>query len=207
VIGSWLGGHNCYDTRLMKIFLLLLLTLVSSAVAEIEWRSFENADKTKSFQGRLVGYNPLTKKVTVQRQSTLRPVTFQIDLLSEEHRTFVESRAVELEAAGGLRMMFYENVHKVGSTRSGSTKTSSYDGGYKIEIRNYLRRAIQDVSVDYLIVYRKDSTKGNGTRSIKRGSRNLTALIPNYDENIIINGIPLTSYYKAGSVTAAAGST
>ncbi|HBM77740.1 MAG TPA: hypothetical protein DD438_06480 [Verrucomicrobiales bacterium] len=191
----------------MKIFLLLLLTLVSSAVAEIEWRSFENADKTKSFQGRLVGYNPLTKKVTVQRQSTLRPVTFQIDLLSEEHRTFVESRAVELEAAGGLRMMFYENVHKVGSTRSGSTKTSSYDGGYKIEIRNYLRRAIQDVSVDYLIVYRKDSTKGNGTRSIKRGSRNLTALIPNYDENIIINGIPLTSYYKAGSVTAAAGST
>lgn len=191
----------------MKIFLLLLLTLVSSAVAEIEWRSFENADKTKSFQGRLVGYNPLTKKVTVQRQSTLRPVTFQIDLLSEEHRTFVESRAVELEAAGGLRMMFYENVHKVGSTRSGSTKTSSYDGGYKIEIRNYLRRAIQDVSVDYLIVYRKDSTKGNGTRSIKRGSRNLTALIPNYDENIIINGIPLTSYYKAGSVTTAAGST
>tara|TARA_B100001093_G_scaffold5165_3_gene5256 strand:+ start:3248 stop:3823 length:576 start_codon:yes stop_codon:yes gene_type:complete len=191
----------------MKIFLLLLLTLVSSAVAEIEWRSFENADKTKSFQGRLVGYNPLTKKVTVQRQSTLRPVTFQIDLLSEEHRTFVESRAVELEAAGGLRMMFYENVHKVGSTRSGSTKTSSYDGGYKIEIRNYLRRAIQDVSVDYLIVYRKDSTKGNGTRSIKRGSRNLTALIPNYDENIVINGIPLTSYYKAGSVTTAAGST
>ena len=191
----------------MKIFFFLLLTLVSSAVAEIEWRSFENADKTKSFQGRLVGYNPLTKKVTVQRQSTLRPVTFQIDLLSEEHRTFVESRAVELEAAGGLRMMFYENVHKVGSTRSGSTKTSSYDGGYKIEIRNYLRRAIQDVSVDYLIVYRKDSTKGNGTRSIKRGSRNLTALIPNYDENIVINGIPLTSYYKAGSVTTAAGST
>ena len=191
----------------MKIFFFLLLTLVSSAVAEIEWRSFENADKTKSFQGRLVGYNPLTKKVTVQRQSTLRPVTFQIDLLSEEHRTFVESRAVELEAAGGLRMMFYENVHKVGSTRSGSTKTSSYDGGYKIEIRNYLRRAIQDVSVDYLIVYRKDSTKGNGTRSIKRGSRNLTALIPNYDENIVINGIPLTSYYKAGAVTRAAGST
>lgn len=191
----------------MKTFLFLLLTLASPAIAEIEWRSFENADKTKSFQGRLAGYDPLTKKVTVQRQSTLRPVTFRIDLLSEEHRTFVESRAVELEAAGGLRMMFYENVQKVGITRSGSTKTSSYDGGYKIEIRNYLRRAIQDVSVDFLIVYRKDSTKGNGTRSIKRGSRNLTALIPNYDENIVIKGIPLTSYYKAGSLTTAAGST
>ncbi|MBQ65201.1 MAG: hypothetical protein CL957_09495 [Euryarchaeota archaeon] len=191
----------------MKIFLFLLLALSSPAVADLEWRNFENAEKTKSFQGRLVGYNPLTKKVTVQRQSTLRPVTFRIDLLSEEHRRFVESRAVELEAAGGLRMMFYENVQKVGSARSGSTKTSTYDGGYKIEIRNYLRRAIQDVSVDFLIIYRKDSTNGNGTRSIKRGSRNLTALVPNYDENIVIGGIPLTSYYKAGSVTAVAGST
>ena len=176
-------------------------------MAEIEWRDFENADKTKSFQGRLVGYDPLAKKVTVQKKSTLRPVTFRIDLLSKEHRIFVESRAVELEAAGGLRMMFYENVTKTGSARTGSTKTSTYNGGYKIEIRNYLRRPIQDVSVDFLVIYRKDSTNGNGVRSIKRGSRDLTALVPNYDENISIEGIPLTSYYKAGTVTAEAGST
>ena len=104
-------------------------------------------------------------------------------------------------------MMFYENVQKVGSTQSGTTKTSTYDGGYKKEIRNYLRQAIQDVSVDYLIVHSKASTNGSGTRSIKRGSRNLTALVPNYDENIVIGGIPLTSYYKARSVTAVAGST
>ena len=90
-----------------------------------------------------------------------------------------------------------------------NTRTSSYNGGYKIEIRNFLRRAIQDVSVDYIVIYRKDSTKGNGTRAVKRGAKDLTALIPNYDENIVIDGIPLTSYYKAGSVTVsgAAGST
>ncbi|MED5417501.1 MAG: hypothetical protein VYA27_02305, partial [Verrucomicrobiota bacterium] len=141
--------------------------------------------------------------------STLRPVTFSVALLSEEHRKFVEKRAVELEAAGGLRMMFYQTIEKTGSNRSGDTRTSSYNGGYKIEIRNFLRRAIQDVSVDYIVIYRKDSTKGNGTRSVKRGSRDLTALVPNYDENIVIDGIPLTSYYKAGSVsvTGAAGST
>lgn len=114
---------------------------------------------------------------------------------------------MELEAAGGLKMMFYENVTKTGSARTGSTKTSTYNGGYKIEIRNYLRRPIQDVSVDFLVIYRKDSTNGNGVRSIKRGSRDLTALVPNYDENISIEGIPLTSYYKAGTVTAVAGST
>lgn len=191
----------------MKKLIFLLLVFGSPAMAEIEWRDFENADKTKSFQGRLVGYDPLAKKVTVQKKSTLRPVTFRIDLLSKEHRIFVESRAVELEAAGGLRMMFYENVTKTGSARTGSTKTSTYNGGYKIEIRNYLRRPIQDVSVDFLVIYRKDSTNGNGVRSIKRGSRDLTALVPNYDENISIEGIPLTSYYKAGTVTAVAGST
>lgn len=191
----------------MKKLIFLLLVFGPPAMAEIEWRDFENADKTKSFQGRLVGYDPLAKKVTVQKKSTLRPVTFRIDLLSKEHRIFVESRAVELEAAGGLRIMFYENVTKTGSARTGSTKTSTYNGGYKIEIRNYLRRPIQDVSVDFLVIYRKDSTNGNGVRSIKRGSRDLTALVPNYDENISIEGIPLTSYYKAGTVTAVAGST
>lgn len=191
----------------MKKLIFLLLVFGPPAMAEIEWRDFENADKTKSFQGRLVGYDPLAKKVTVQKKSTLRPVTFRIDLLSKEHRIFVESRAVELEAAGGLKMMFYENVTKTGSARTGSTKTSTYNGGYKIEIRNYLRRPIQDVSVDFLVIYRKDSTNGNGVRSIKRGSRDLTALVPNYDENISIEGIPLTSYYKAETVTAVAGST
>ena len=191
----------------MKKLIFLLLVFGPPAMAEIEWRDFENADKTKSFQGRLVGYDPLAKKVTVQKKSTLRPVTFRIDLLSKEHRIFVESRAVELEATGGLRMMFYENVTKTGSERTGSTKTSTYNRGYKIEIRNYLRRPIQDVSVDFLVIYRKDSTNGNGVRSFKRGSRDLTALVPNYDENISIEGIPLTSYYKAGTVTAVAGST
>lgn len=191
----------------MKRFYCLFLLLACPALADLEWRSFESADKTKSFVGRLVGYDPARKKVTVQKKSTLRPVSFNVSLLSEEHRKFVEDRAVELEAAGGLRMVFFENVQKLGSKRSGDARTSNYNGGYKIEIRNFLRRAIQDVSVDYLVIYRKDSTKGNGTRAIKKGSKNLTALIPNYDENIIIDGIPLTSYYKAGSVTAVAGST
>ena len=188
---------------------LLLLVLACPALADVEWRSFENADKTKSFQGRLVGYDPARKKVTVQKKSTLRPVTFSVALLSEEHRKFVEKRAVELEAAGGLRMMFYQTIDKTGTTRNGGTRTSSYNGGYKIEIRNFLRRAIQDVSVDYIVIYRKDSTKGNGTRAVKKGTKDLTALVPNYDENIVIDGIPLTSYYKAGSVSVsgAAGST
>ena len=80
----------------MKRFCYLFLLLACPALADVEWRSFENADKTKSFVGRLVGYEPTRKKVTVQKKSTLRPVSFNVALLSEEHRKFVEERAVEV---------------------------------------------------------------------------------------------------------------
>ena len=86
----------------MSRLLALLVGLAATASAELDWRSFENADKTKSFQGRLVGYNPSSRKVTVQKKTTLRPVTFSVSLLSAEHQKYVEDRAVELEAAGGV---------------------------------------------------------------------------------------------------------
>jgi hypothetical protein len=40
-----------------------------------------------------------------------------------------------------------------------------------------------------------------------KGSRNLTALVPSLNENILVDGIPLKSYYKAGTVSASGGST
>ena len=183
------------------------LALAATGWADVEWRTFENSDKSKFFKGRLVGYDSARNKVTVQKQSTMRSITFSLDLLSEDHQKFVKERSMELEAAGGLRMMFYENVEKVSSNRTSTTRTNNYNGGYKIEIRNYLRKAIQDVEIDYIVIYRKDSTKGNGTLATKKGSKNLTALVPNYDENLVIDGIPLKSYYKAGSVSVSGGST
>lgn len=185
----------------------LFLVALAGAVSAAEWRTFENADQTKSFVGRLVGYDPAKKLVTVQKKKTLRAVTFKVDLLSEENRDFVEERAMQLEAAGGLRMMFYESVEKTASTRNAGSRTSSYNGGFKIEIRNYLRRPIQDVEVDYLVIYRKDSTQGKGSLAVKKGTSRFTALLPSLDQSILVDGIPLTSYYKAGTVSVVGGST
>ena len=39
----------------MKRTLSLLALLTTIASADVEWRTFENAEKTKSFTGRLVG--------------------------------------------------------------------------------------------------------------------------------------------------------
>ncbi len=191
----------------MKRTLSLLALLTTIASADVEWRTFENAEKTKSFTGRLVGYDSTKALVTVQKKSTMRPVTFKVALLSEENRKFVEERSIELEAAGGLRMTFYETVTKTDSKRTAATRTSNYNGGFRIEIRNYLRRMIEGVEVDYIVIYRKDSTSGNGSLTTLKGSRNLTALVPNLNENILVDGIPLKSYYKAGTVSVSGGST
>ena len=188
----------------MKSPLLLLFALLAaplSALADNKWRTFENADKTKSFVGRLVGYDMKHRIVTVQKKSTMRPVRFKITLLSDDNRQYVKDRAMELEAAGGLRMMFHETVEKLSSNRTSTTRTASYNGGFKIEIRNFATKLIDDVEVDYIMVYRKDSTKGLGEVATIKGSQQITTLVPNLDEVIVADGIPLKSYFKAGSVS------
>ena len=74
------------------------LALATASWADIEWRTFENADKSKFFKGRLVGYDSARNKVTVQKQSTMKSMTFSLDLLSEDHQKFVKERSMELEA-------------------------------------------------------------------------------------------------------------
>lgn len=191
----------------MKRLLILLLAGSSLAFGNTEWRKFHNSDGTKSFTGRLVGYDSDKDIVTVQRKTTLSPIRFKLSLLSDENQKFVKTRALELEAAGGLRLMFYENVKKVDSKKSGDTRTTKYDGGYKIELRNYARKRMEGVTVEWIAVYRKDSVKGSGTVVTKRGSELISTLIPNVDENIEVNGIPLTSYRKSASTRAIGGST
>lgn len=188
-------------------FVLPLLLAAATVSASPEWRTFENTDKTKSFRGRLVGYDPKKEIVTVQRKTTMRPVRFKVALLSEDNQKFVKARAKELEAASGLRMMFYEHVEKLSTKRSGDTRTSQYNGGFKIEIRNHARQSIEDVEIEWIAVYRKDAVNGLGSVATKRGSESISTLIPNLDENIKVDGIPLKSYRKAGSVKGVGGST
>lgn len=189
-----------------RILTPLLFALATSAAwANTDWKNFDNADKTKSFVGRLVGYDSKNQIVTVQKKSTMRPVRFKLGLLSEEHQKFVKARAMELEAAGGLRMMFYETLEKVSSNRTSDTRTKNYNGGFRIEIRNMAREMIEDVEVEYIMVYRKDATDGLGEVATMHGSKFVSTLVPNLNEDIIADGIPIKSYYKKGKVTAVSG--
>lgn len=196
---------------LKKILTPVLFALATTASwANTDWKTFDNADKTKTFVGRLVGFDKKTDIVTVQSKSTMRPVRFKVELLSEEHRDYVKSRSIELQAAGSLRMMFYETVEQTGSERDKESSTKTYNGGYRIELRNAATEMIENVEIDYVLVYRKDAIKGNGEVLTMTGSANVTTLLPNIDENIVADGIPLSSYYKKSKASgggAAGGST
>ena len=186
--------------------LMLLFSLLATSVwGNTDWKSFDNADKTKSFIGRLVGYDSKKEIVTVQRKSTMRPVRFKVGLLSPEHQEYVKARAIELEAASRLRMMFYETVEKVDSNRTSDTRTSKYNGGYRIEIASRASEMIENVDVEYILVYRKDATEGRGEIMTKTGSTKISTLIPNFNTHVTADGIPLTSYYKKGKVTGSLG--
>lgn len=191
----------------MKRMFVLLLAGATLAFGDTEWREFHNSDKTKSFSGRLVGYDSDKGIVTVQRKSNFKPIRFKLSLLSDENQKFVKERALELEAASGLRLMFYENVKKVDSKKSGDTRTTSYDGGYKIELRNFARKRMEDVRVEWIAIYKKDSVDGPGSIAMKQGTEVITTLVPNLNENIEVSGIPLKSYRKSASTRATGGST
>ena len=190
-----------------KLLPLLFLLPMSSGWANTEWMTFENTDKTKSFVGRVVGFDSRAKQVTVQKQSSMRPIRFKVALLSEEHQEFVQSRAMEFEAAAGLRMMFFETIEKVGSQSTDKTKIKNYNGGYRIQIRNQARMMIEDVEVDYIIVYRKDAVSGNGEVATMHGSKSISTIVTSLDENVIADGVPLQSYYEEGKVSSTGGST
>ena len=106
-------------------------------------------------------------------------------------------------------MMFYETVEQTGSERDKESSTKTYNGGYRIELRNAATEMIENVEIDYVLVYRKDAIKGNGEVLTMTGSANVTTLLPNIDENIVADGIPLSSYYKKSKAGggAAGGST
>ena len=188
----------------------LLFGVLSSTLAlgNAEWTIFENPDKTKRFTGRLVSYDSKKAMVTVQKRSNLQTVTFRLNRLSDEHQEFVKDRAVQLEAAGGLRMDFFKSMEPVSTVHGDErSRTKNYNGGFQIKIRNHATKMLEDVEVEYIAVYRKDEVNGPGEVLTKEGSYQVSFLMPGLDETVVTDTIPMTAYYKPGKVTQSAGST
>ncbi len=191
--------------RVLFISTIAFLTAIASATTE--WKVFESAEGDRTFVGRLVSYDAKKQIVTAQKKSTMRPVRFKVDLLSDEDREYVETRSAQLEAAGAFRVDFSKSIEKTGSNKSGKERRSTYDAAFLIELRNYSPEFFENIEVEYIVAYRKDAVNGPGTVATTQGTHLISVLPGNSDENIATEGVTLESYRKEGEVTGRVGST
>jgi hypothetical protein len=186
--------------------LLLCLAGVTLAETELPWRSFKSSDGEQTFEGRLIGYQSSDQTVTVRMKSG-QTVTFAMARLSAEDRDYVVTEAPEPPISARLDLRFTKIMDETGSERDKGARSKTYNGGYNIQILNYSPQALEDVEVEYLIIYRKDATDGLGERMAHKGSTTMSSLLPNLRDVVVADGIALESSYEPGtsSVSAASG--
>lgn len=179
---------------------ILLVLLASFACAEITWREFKSADGTQTFVGQLLAYQKADASVTVRLKATMQPATFKLDRLSEDDRSYVKAEAANLAANISLDLKFDKLLEPTASKRGDTTRTKTYNGGYKIEMSNFSAVRAEDVQVEYVVIYFKDKVDGQGERLLHGGTRHFESLLANSKNEILADGIELENYFKEGIV-------
>lgn len=188
----------------MKPILLLLLTcLVCLGQEPGEWRTFTSPDGSKTFEGQLTAYDEVSEKATVRTKAGAT-IEFELDRVSDEDREYIETHAKDLPVSIKLDVRFEKIMERTSSSSTGGTRNATYEGGYKILIKNFTPTSYMDVDVDYIVVYRKDQVSGSGTDQITNGSDTID-LLANTSTEVVAGGVQLSSYFKKGQSTSGGG--
>jgi len=191
----------------MKLPLAIFYSVLSGyALGETPWRAFKSADGSREFIGELVAYKSGSEKATVRLKSTQEVTSIELTKLSEADQEYVKTTGPELTPKVSLDLRFSKVMELSQSERTEKTRVKKYDGGYKIELRNYSTEWIDDVDVNYLVIYRKDATSGNGERLVHSGSESFEYLVPKVSREIMAMGVELENYFKEGTATLSTSS-
>ncbi len=187
----------------MKNLLTLIFSLAlgMTAQADSSWRTFTSSDGARTFEGRLTAYNASTQTVTVENRQG-QTLHFKEDLISEDDREYVLSNADKLPPEISLDVRFEKLLDRGDSKRTGGSRTTTSDAGYKIALRNFTPERFSDVEVEYLMIYRKDQVSGSGTNQVVRGSESVT-LEANRTHDIETESVSLVSFYEAAKASSA----
>ena len=134
----------------MRGFFLVFLCLAMSASAEM--RQFLNAEGTKSFSAELTDYDAKSKRVSVRLKNG-RIQTFQIDLLSEEDKNYIEANARFLAVGNslGVTLTRYQDASRKES--SGRTVNRVHPSGYAITLNNRSKEVFSNLTLNYTLHY------------------------------------------------------
>jgi hypothetical protein len=178
---------------------ILLALLASFAGAQIPWREFKSADGTQKFVGQLLSYKKADESVTVRLKANMKPATFKLERLSEDDRAYVMAEAANLAANASVELRFDKLLEPTNNERSDTTRTKTYNGGYKVEMVNRSAEWLEDVEVQYVVIYYKDQTDGNGKRMLHGGSKHFDSLLPNSKNEVLADGIEMENFFKEGT--------
>ena len=179
-----------------------LITLVTCAIfatpaMALEKRTFTSADGSKSFEGRLMDYD--AKKGMVVVRKGMRNMKFDLKLLSEKDRTYVEENANALAAANAIRLDFDLWKEKPQTVRTDSERTTTTPAGYEIEVRNWTKKSIQNVEIRYVIFHRKGAEDGPGSVVQTEGSYDITHLFAGRDDVTRTDPVDIVRYSRKKS--------
>lgn len=167
-----------------------------SALAEL--RTFTSVDGDRTFQGTLLGYNAITEVVTVRNEHG-QTLHFDIALISEKDREFVKANPPASNV--NLDVRFDRLMDRQDSDRSKTQRITTYDAGYKINLLNYTPQDLNDVEIEYLLIYRKDSTSEKAETKTVRGSGKVN-IDANGSQEFDTSTVKLVDFFKRGRATS-----
>ena len=146
-------------------------------------RTFQNADKSKSFEGVVTEYDAAKGLVTV-RMNGGRKASFKLTILSTEDQEYIKENANALAAANAVRIDFeiYKDSDDAVKVKSADSQTTTTPAGYEIEVRNWSKKDIENVTVNYTIFHRKDAENGAGSIGQTKGTIDISTLFSESDD-------------------------
>lgn len=162
----------------MKLRYLISIGLLAVLPASaLEQRTFQNADKSKSFEGKAVGYNSKTDTVTVRRTGGSE-INFKVSLLSDDDQTYIRENAVALATSSSTVVQVEEFKGERQSTNTEVVRSAVTPTGFNITVVNGSGEIMEDVVADYTIYYRKGAEEGKGTITESTGTMDLYTIYP-----------------------------
>lgn len=183
---------------------LAFLWLAGAACGQDALRTFTDPDGERTFTAEILRYDHKQDTVTVRMKSDGRQVTFKLSRLSESDRDYLKGYAQQVAAENSFKFSFKKFMDETGANESGDTKTTTYNGGYQITLANFSTTNVENVTVESLTIWRKDTFDGMGDEQLVRGTHPISTAIAGLNERITTASIPMESRAKK-SVLLSAG--
>ncbi len=174
----------------------LIFLALTIGMAFGNMHTFTSTDGQRTFQGTFLGYNSETRVVTVRNEHG-HTIHFNIDLVSQKDQDFVKTAVPQ--GSISMDVAFEPTTERKKNDRSGSTRTQVFEGGYTIRLLNYTPADLNNIEVDYLLVYRKDSVNARSETRTVHGKTKVN-LAANGTQEVETTKVELVSFFKKGEV-------